>query len=218
MANNNFFSADLNGNGKVGFGERLLGLDPGVRALAGAWRWATGSNQPQRGWGNGIQRQNFGLSQNQWGAPQEFRQNINPTGGINSNLGRLIAPTTTVNDLNNPINYNSGGIQQQPQSGMAPTINPMAPKPRPVQYPQRNGLDFMDTTGSAYQSLNAPLYQPSAMQANNGYFDMGKAGSVGGNWVQGAGWRTDANRAMGQSVEDMQFLAQQQAMLNGMYK
>lgn len=30
--------ADLNGNGKVGFSERLLGLDPGIRALASGWR------------------------------------------------------------------------------------------------------------------------------------------------------------------------------------
>lgn len=213
-----FFSADLNGNGKVGFGERLLGLDPSIRMLAGAWRSATGNNLSQRGWGGGIQRQQFGLSQNQWGAPSDFRQNINPSGGINQmgNLARLINPSTTVNDLNNPINYNSGGIQQQPQTGIAPTINPMAPKPRPVQYPQRNGLDFMDTTGSSYQSLNAPLYQPSAMQANNGYFDIGKANTVGGNWVNGAGWRTDANKAFGQTAEDMQFLAEQQARYNGM--
>ena len=58
-----FLSADLNGNGKTGFFERMLGLDPGIRAVAGAWRGATGRNQ-LGGW-SPMKRQEFS-TQNPW--------------------------------------------------------------------------------------------------------------------------------------------------------
>lgn len=207
--------ADLNGNGKVGFGERLLGLDPGIRALASGWRSMTGRNLPQTGWGQPIQRQQFRTTQGYPWQVNDFSQGINyNSGGINQqgSLARLINPSTTVNDLQNNISYDSGGIN--PNYGQ--NIGTTMPKPRPVQYPTRNGLDFMNTAGSAYQILSAPLYQPNAMQANGGYFDMGKANTVGGNWVNGAGWRTDANKAFGQTEEDMAFNAQMAQRLGTM--
>jgi len=52
------------------------------------------------------------------------------------------------------------------------------------------------------------LVKGFANAANNGYFDMNKANTVNGNWVNGAGWRTDANKAFGQTEEDMAFNAQ----------
>lgn len=218
-----FFSADLNGNGKVGFFESIAGADPLIRAAGGLFRNWTGRNQTpgstwganDRNWGGLPQRQQFGTTQGYPWQVNDFSQGINyNSGGINQqgSLARLINPQTTVNDLQNNINYDSGGIN--PNYGQ--TIGTTMPKPRPVQYPTRNGLDFMNTAGTGYQSLNKPLYQPNAMQVNNGYFDMGKANTVGGNWVNGAGWRTDANRAMGQTEEDMAFNAQMAQRLGTM--
>jgi hypothetical protein len=104
--------------------------------------------------------------------------------------------------------FDPNGLTQFGNTGLPMGNMPQAPRPTPNKMPVRNGLDFMNTIGSAYQSRNAPLYQPSAMQANNGYFDMNKANTVNGNWVNGAGWRTDANKAFGQTEEDMAFNAQ----------
>jgi hypothetical protein len=102
---------------------------------------------------------------------------------------------------------NQFSVDQMGYTGIQPQQQ-FQPRPTPNKMPVRNDLDFMNTAGSAYQSRNAPLFQPSAMQANNGYFDMNKANTVNGNWVNGAGWRTDANKAFGQTEEDMAFNAQ----------
>jgi len=131
-------------------------------------------------WSNPYQRQSFGLS-----APQMPAQPQQPQDFVNQFSVDQMGYT---------------GIGQAPQS--------FQPRPTPNKMPVRNDLDFMNTAGSAYQSRNAPLYPSNPMTANNGYFDMGKASTAGGNWIPGVGWRTDANKAMGQSEEDMQFNAQ----------
>jgi hypothetical protein len=215
----NFLSGDLNGNGKTGFFERMLGLDPGIRAVAGAWRGATGRNQ-LGGW-SPMTRQNFTTSG--FGQPQDFTNSFSNMGNTGLSGGSSTQPWS------NPYQRQSFGLSapqmpaqpQQPQdmfdpngltqfgnTGLPMGNMPQAPRVTPNKMPVRNDLDFMNTAGSAYQSRNAPLYPSNPMTANNGYFDMGKASTAGGNWIPGVGWRTDANKAMGQSEEDMQFNAQ----------
>lgn len=213
-----FLSADLNGNGKTGFFERMLGLDPGIRAVAGAWRGATGRNQ-LGGW-SPMKRQDFGLS-NQW-QPQDFTNSFSaPSNGLGygktepwanpykrQDFG-LSAPQMPAQPKDM---FDPNGLTQFTNTGL-----PMGNQPRitPNKMPVRNDLDFMNTAGSGYQSRYAPAYA-NPMTQNNGYFDMNKAGTAGGNWVQGAGWRTDANKAMGQTEEDMQFNAQMAQRIGNM--
>ena len=222
-----FFSADLNGNGKTGFFERMLGLDPGIRAVAGAWRGATGRNNVM-GWdksrptAGGMPRQNFTTSG--FGQPQDFTNSFGNMGSTGLTGGSRGQPWSNPYKrqefgLSQPMPSYGQQTQQQPQDfvnqfsadQMGYTGIPQQsfqPRPTPNKMPVRNDLDFMNTAGSAYQSRNAPLYPSNPMTANNGYFDMGKASTAGGNWIPGVGWRTDANKAMGQSEEDMQFNAQ----------
>lgn len=67
-----FLSSDLNGNGKTGWGERLLSLDPGIRAGMGLYRMFKGADQPKNAFwehadpSRGIPRQNFTTTQNPW--------------------------------------------------------------------------------------------------------------------------------------------------------
>lgn len=217
-----FLSSDLNGNGKTGWGERLLALDPGIRAGMGLFRMIKGANQPQKAFwehaypSRSIQRQNFGLSNMM--QPQDFQNSFSaPNGGLS--YGKT-------DPWSNPYKRQDFGLTaQQPQQQAQDMFDPnaltqfgntglpmnnlqnMLPRQAPTQMPVRNDLDFMDTQGAAYQSRFAPSYA-NPMQSNNGYFDMNKAGTANGNWVQGVGWRTDANKAFGQTEEDMAFNAQ----------
>lgn len=217
-----FLSADLNGNGKVGFGERLLGLDPGIRAGMGLYRMFKGVDQPKTAFwehadpSRGIKRQQFGLTQNPWQVNDFTNTFSAPQGGLS--YGKT-------DPWSNPYKRQEFSLSapqmpqmpQQPQDMFDPNAltqftntglpMPQAPRPTPNKMPVRNDLDFMNTAGTAYQSRFAQT-PTNVMTQNNGYFDMGKANTVGGNWVNGAGWRTDANKAFGQSEEDMAFNAQ----------
>ena len=129
---------------------------------------------------NPYQRQNFGLTAQQ---PQ------NPQG----------APQ----DFQQNINYGMQGL---------PGYQPQQPFRAPQQFPQSGNLSQMAMmnpslcSGSAYQDIGNN-YMNAKPSNYNGY-GIDNASSVGGHWVDGAGWRTDANRAMGQTAEDMAFNAQ----------
>jgi hypothetical protein len=182
-------TVDYNNDGRRSFGEwARFGLGALASPTFTAARVGYNALQGRTPWASPYQRQDFGLSQPQsplaQQQPQDFLNQFSAGQMGNTGLGQ----------------------QAQPQAPQNTFLS--GPRPTPTQMPVRNGLDFMDTQGSAYQSRNAPLYQPSAMQSNGGYFDMGKAGMVGGHWVGDAGWRTDANKAFGQTAEDMNFNAQ----------
>ncbi len=46
---------------------------------------------------------------------------------------------------------------------------------------------------------------------------MNKAGTVGGNYVQGAGWLTQADKAFGKKAEDLQFEAMMRERMANMF-
>lgn len=214
-----FLSADLNGNGKTGFFERMLGLDPGIRAVAGAWRGVTGRNQ-LGGW-SPMKRQEFS-TQNPWQV-NDFTNSFGNMGntGLSGGMGKtdpwsnpykrqdfsLSAPQYPQMPAQPQDMFDPNALTQFTNTGLPMGNMPQAPRITPNKMPVRNDLDFMNTAGTAYQSRFAPT-PTNAMTQNNGYFDMGKANTVGGNWVNGAGWRTDANKAFGQTEEDMAFNAQ----------
>lgn len=132
---------------------------------------------------------------------------------------------TTVQDITNTFAppTDSGlsmSPEEQPEQQMAqqPVPQPVVqPRVTPQKMPMPNDLDFIfGADQSAYQSRTAPSYV-DPMKANNGYFDMGKAGTAGGNWIQGAGWLTDADRAFGKKEEDLLFDAQMRQRIAQMY-
>lgn len=211
---------DRNKDGKLGWGEKGLAA---LRFIAAPQYTAArvgynayqarnpqqtqqaplGSN-PLYSWGqNSFSDSQMNAGNSSWyNAPQYGQSsNLQPTG--------YELPNTANNAW-----YQGPGAGSMPQSQpQAPQSNFLSgPRITPQQMPVRNGLDFMDTQGSAYQSRNAPLYP----QSNNGYFDMNKANTVNGNWVNGAGWRTDANKAFGQTQEDMAFNASMAQRLGSM--
>jgi hypothetical protein len=181
-------AVDYNNDGKRSpFEWARFGLGALANPTFTAARVGYNALQGRTPWASPYQRQEFGLSQPQ--APLAQAPQQQPQDFLNQfSVGQM---------------GNTGLGPQAPQSSFL-----SGPRPTPTQMPVRNDLDFMNTAGSAYQSRNAPMYQQSPMQSNNGYFDMSKAGTAGGNWVQGVGWRTDANKAMGQTAEDMAFNAQ----------
>lgn len=180
-------AVDYNNDGKRSFGEYLrFGVGAMANPTFAAARVAYNGRQGMNPWASPYQRQEFGLSAQQPQAPLGQPQDMFDPNAL-TQFG------------------NTGLGAPQPQ---APQSNFLSgPRITPQQMPVRNDLDFMNTQGSAYQSRYNPVMNPSAMQSNNGYFDMNKAGTVNGNWVQDAGWRTDANKAFGQNEEDMAFNA-----------
>lgn len=138
---------------------------------------------------------------------------------------------TTVQDVQNTF-IPSGGIQQPveeaaPASQVAPPVAPSVappvqqPKIQPKTMPMPSDLEFIyGAKDSAYQSLVPPALQTptNPMTANGGFFDMNKAGTVGGQYIQGVGWMTDAARAAGLKPEDLEFQAMMQQRIASMYQ
>lgn len=230
-----FFSSDLNGNGKTGFFERMLGLDPGIRAVAGVWRGATGRNQaPQKAfWEHAypsrtIQRQGFGTSQNPWQVNDFTNSFSAPQGGLSygktdpwSNPYKrqdfsLSAPQPQYGQAQAKDMFDPNGLTQFSNTGLPMGNMPQAPRITPQQMPVRNDLDFLNTTGSAYQSRYNPMQTGSAVQNAGGYLDPNNVGTVGGNWVNGAGWYTMADKASGTSKEDLLIAAEEARRLSKM--
>lgn len=134
---------------------------------------------------------------------------------------------TSVYDIQNTISPMQGsglsyGVEEQaPTNAMAqqtapapmpsqPTM-PTMPKVTPQTMPYKMPSDLNYIYGadqSAFQNIDNTFAPPvNAMTKNGGYFDMGKAGTVGGNWVEGAGWMTQADQMFGKTEEDLAFEA-----------
>lgn len=215
-----------------------------AKTLFGAYK-AGGQQQPM---GNPMPQFNFGTTSSDSYTPfdpfaptQYDMSNMMPMLGTqvtqmfqNPNITRpAIQKTgqTTVFDLSNPINamQNTGlpmtqeqQAQQQPTSAQTPTVAPPMPKIQPKTMPMPSDLDLImkgldPQAMSGYRSLSAPTYQ-NPMTANRGYFDMNKAGTVGGNYVQGAGWLTGADTAFGKKAEDLVFDAEMRQRIASMYQ
>jgi hypothetical protein len=133
-----------------------------------------------------------------------------------------------VQDFVNNIQIPTDSGLQMPQEEQAPQAQapqlappPVAPKITPTKMPMPSDLDYimgqLDPSGmSAYQSRAMPTYQ-NPMTSNRGYFDMNKAGTVGGKYIEGAGWMTDAAKAFGLKPEDLEFQAMMNQRIAGMY-
>lgn len=132
---------------------------------------------------------------------------------------------TTVQDITNVFTPpTDSGLSMSPeeqpaqQSAPQPVPQPVVqPKVTPNKMPMPNDLDFIfGADQSAYQSRTAPSYV-DPMKVNNGYFDMNKANTVGGNWINGAGWYTEADKQAGLTEEDVLFNAQMRQRIAQMY-
>lgn len=136
---------------------------------------------------------------------------------------------TSVQDFTNVFTPPSGSglqmpqeqqAQQQAQPQVMDTQTVTAPPQQrvtPQKMPMPSDLDYIfGANQSAYQSRSAPSYV-DPMTANKGFFDMNKAGTVGGNYVQGAGWLTQADKAFGKKAEDLQFEAMMRERMANMF-
>ena len=133
---------------------------------------------------------------------------------------------TSVQDFTNVFTPPSGSGLQMPQEQQAQpqvmdNVKVTAPPQQritPKKMPMPSDLDYIfGANQSAYQSRSAPSYV-NPMTANKGYFDMNKAGTVGGNYVQGAGWLTGADKAFGKKAEDLAFEAEMRQRIASMYQ
>jgi hypothetical protein len=133
---------------------------------------------------------------------------------------------TSVQDFTNVFTPPSGSGLQMPQEQQAQpqvmdNVTVTAPPQQritPKKMPMPSDLDYIfGANQSAYQSRSAPSYV-DPMTANKGYFDMNKAGTVGGNYVQGAGWLTGADKAFGKKAEDLLFEAEMRQRIASMYQ
>jgi len=211
----------------------LLGNFPGA-----VYYGAKGINTPtERGWGSAISKtpynQTIGGSM-QPGVQDFYNQIPSLASGLFSPSIQKGDYGTTVQDFSNTFSAPMGSGLQMPQEqqiaqpqapqAQAPqqeAPQPAAPRITPQKMPMPSDLDYimgqLDPGGqSAYQSRAMPTYN-NPMTANNGYFDMNKAGTVGGKWIEGAGWMTDAARAFGLKPEDLEFQAMMNQRIAGMY-
>ena len=138
----------------------------------------------------------------------------------------MIQNELPINDIVNKIEVPTGSGLQMPQEQQAQpqvmdNVTVTAPPQQritPKKMPMPSDLDYIfGANQSAYQSRSAPSYV-DPMTANKGYFDMNKFGTVGGNWVHGAGWLTDADKAFGKKAEDLAFEAEMRQRIASMYQ
>lgn len=207
-------------------GASLLTGNP-LGAIYYGFKGATAPSQ--KGWGSAISKTPY----NQPIGVQDFSNQI-PS--LASGLFTPSIPKgdygTTVQDFTNTFSPSMGSGLQMAQEPSAPQAAapqqatqepqaPVAPRITPTKMPMPSDLDYLmgqlDPGGmSAYQSRAMSNYQ-DPMTSNRGYFDMNKAGTVGGKYIEGAGWMTDAAKAFGLKPEDLEFQAMMNQRIAGMY-
>jgi len=227
---------NMGGERGVNFAKAGVSLATG-NPLGAIYYGIKGFNAPtQRSWGSPIQRTGvtsvYDIQNNI--QPSWSPLSLNPSGSqgiprsamIPSEFNADLAPY--VQDFVNKIQVPTDSGLQMPQEEQAPQAQapqqappPVAPKITPTKMPMPSDLDFitaqLDPYGqSAYQSRAMPNYQ-DPMTSNRGYFDMNKAGTVGGKYIEGAGWMTDAAKAFGLKPEDLEFQAMMNQRIAGMY-
>lgn len=179
-----------------------------------------GINTPtQQGWGSAISKTPY----NQPVGVQDFSNQI-PS--LASGLFTPPIPKgdygTTAQDVSNTFSAPMGsGLQMGQEQAQQEAPQPEAPRITPTKMPMPSDMDYLmgqlDPSGmSGYQSRAMPNYQ-DPMTSNRGYFDMNKAGTVGGKYIEGAGWMTDAAKAFGLKPEDLEFQAMMNQRIAGMY-
>jgi hypothetical protein len=213
-------------------GASLLSGNP-ISAIYYGFKGATSPSVT--GWGSPIQRTGvtsvYDIQNNI--QPSFEPLSLNPSGSqgiprsamIPSEFNADLAPYVQdfVNNIQVPTDSGLQMPQEEQAQAQAPqqAPPPVAPKITPTKMPMPSDLDFitaqLDPYGqSAYQSRSAPKYV-NPMTANGGYFDMNKAGTVGGKYIEGAGWMTDAAKAFGLKPEDLEFQAMMNQRIAGMY-
>ena len=156
---------------------------------------------------------------NMFQTPNFYRPPIQKTGETSvQDFTNVFAPPSD-SGLQMPQEQQAQQQEQQPQVMDNVTVTaPPQQRVTPQKMPMPSDLDFIfGANQSAYQSRNAPSYV-NPMTANKGYFDMNKAGTVGGNYVQGAGWLTGADKAFGKKAEDLAFEAEMRQRIQNMYQ
>lgn len=199
----------------LGLGNPLGALYYGFKAF----------NAPsEKGWGSAIQKTGSTT------VPDFQNQITAAAGGLFARPAALPGMGeygTTVQDVQNTIAPIQGtglpSSEEEAAPSPAPSLAPpvQQPKIQPKTMPMPSDLEFIyGAKDGAYQSLTPPALQTptNPMTANGGFFDMNKAGTVGGQYIQGVGWMTDAARAAGLKPEDLEFQAMMQQRIASMYQ
>jgi hypothetical protein len=223
---------NLGGQRGANFAKAGVSLATG-NPLGAVYYGIKGFNTPtQTGWGSAISKTPY----NQPIGVQDFSNQI-PS--LASNLFTPSIPKadygTTVQDFSNTFSAPTGSGLQMPQEQQAPQAQaPQAPqqaapqimdtqtvRSTPTKMPMPSDLDSLMASlnpqgmgGYQSRAMPSPI---NPMTSNKGYFDMNKAGTVGGNYIEGAGWMTDAARAFGLKPEDLEFQAMMNQRIAGMY-
>jgi hypothetical protein len=197
----------------------LLGNFPGA-----IYYGAKGINTPtQTGWGSAISKTPY----NQPIGVQDFSNQI-PS--LASNLFTPSIPKgdygTTAQDVSNTFSPSMGsGLEmaqeEAPQQAAPQVMDTQTVRATPTKMPMPSDLDSLMASlnpqgmgGYQSRAMPSPI---NPMTSNKGYFDMNKAGTVGGNYIEGAGWMTDAAKAFGLKPEDLEFQAMMNQRIAGMY-
>jgi hypothetical protein len=226
---------NLGGQRGANFAKAGVSLATG-NPLGAVYYGIKGFNTPtQTGWGSAISKTPYNqpIGGSQQPGVQDFYNQI-PT--LASGLFSPSIPKadygTTAQDVSNTFSAPTGSGLQMPQEQQAPQAQapqapqqeapkPIAPRITPQKMPMPSDLDAimaqLNPQGmGGYQSRAMPS-PINPMTSNKGYFDMNKAGTVGGNYIEGAGWMTDAARAFGLKPEDLEFQAMMNQRIAGMY-
>jgi len=138
----------------------------------------------------------------------------------------MIQNELPINDIVNKIEVpTDSGLQmpqeQQAQPQVMDNVTVTAPPQQritPKKMPMPSDLDYIfGANQSAYQSRSAPSYV-NPMTVNKGYFDMNKAGTVGGNYIPGVGWYNESDKMFGLKKEDLIFNRQMQDRIASMFQ
>ena len=214
---------NLGGEKGVNFAKAGVSLATG-NPLGAVYYGIKGFNTPtQTGWGSAISKTPY----NQPIGVQDFSNQI-PS--LASNLFTPSIPKgdygTTAQDVSNTFSPSMGsGLEmaqeEAPQQAAPQVMDTQTVRATPTKMPMPSDLDSLMASlnpqgmgGYQSRAMPSPI---NPMTSNKGYFDMNKAGTVGGNYIEGAGWMTDAAKAFGLKPEDLEFQAMMNQRIAGMY-
>lgn len=214
---------NLGGEKGVNFAKAGVSLATG-NPLGAIYYGIKGFNAPtQQGWGSAISKTPY----NQPIGVQDFSNQI-PS--LASGLFTPSIPKadygTTAQDVSNTFSAPMGsGLQmaqeEAPQQAAPQVMDTQTVRATPTKMPMPSDLDSLMASlnpqgmgGYQSRAMPSPI---NPMTSNKGYFDMNKAGTVGGNYIEGAGWMTDAAKAFGLKPEDLEFQAMMNQRIAGMY-
>jgi hypothetical protein len=214
---------NLGGQRGANFAKAGVSLATG-NPLGAVYYGIKGFNTPtQTGWGSAISKTPY----NQPIGVQDFSNQI-PS--LASGLFTPSIPKgdygTTAQDVSNTFSPSMGsGLEmaqeEAPQQAAPQVMDTQTVRATPTKMPMPSDLDSLMASlnpqgmgGYQSRAMPSPI---NPMTSNKGYFDMNKAGTVGGNYIEGAGWMTDAAKAFGLKPEDLEFQAMMNQRIAGMY-